>query len=139
MIVVISMHNLLISTEKKKKFMIDCRDHRLLSLFRFKIWWMIPRMGTSASDVPIETQMLLLEATEHINSIVDGYCLGPSKGKTSYILLLPGLDGPFRTSLQGNSSDELEFCIESGSHLIDLLRYCLLELYTFFVQYLMLG
>ncbi|XP_020242358.1 probable galactinol--sucrose galactosyltransferase 2 [Asparagus officinalis] len=77
------------------------RDHRLLSLFRFKIWWMIPRMGNSASDVPKETQMLLLEAKG-------------DKNETFYIVLLPVLDGLFRTSLQGNSSDELEFCIESG-------------------------
>lgn len=32
-----------------------------------------------------------------------------------YILLLPVLDGPFRASLQGNTVNELEFCIESGS------------------------
>ena len=89
----------------------DCRDHRLLSLFRFKIWWMIPRMGNSGSDVPTETQMLLLEARED-NAVADG--------STFYIVLLPVLDGLFRSSLQGNSSDELEFCIESGSHLTDL-------------------
>ncbi|KAJ6863892.1 hypothetical protein NC651_034645 [Populus alba x Populus x berolinensis] len=38
------------------------QDVRLLSLFRFKVWWMIPRVGNSGSDIPIETQMLLLEA-----------------------------------------------------------------------------
>lgn len=85
-----------------------CRDVRLLSLFRFTIWWMIPRMGNSASDIPIETQMLLLEASEKEK--------GPTSddASTSYILFLPVLDGEFRSSLQGNSSNELEFCIESG-------------------------
>lgn len=38
------------------------KDVRLLCLFRFKLWWMIPRTGSSASDIPLETQMLLLEA-----------------------------------------------------------------------------
>lgn len=85
------------------------QDVRLLSLFRFKIWWMIPRMGNSASDVPIETQMLLLEASEKEQ--------GPTSddASTSYILFLPVLDGDFRSSLQGNTSNELEFCIESGN------------------------
>ncbi|KAF8414301.1 hypothetical protein HHK36_002303 [Tetracentron sinense] len=83
------------------------RDVRLLCLFRFKIWWMIPRMGNSGSDIPIETQMLLLEAREE--PVVDA-----SKGSTSYILFLPVLDGEFRSSLQGNSANELEFCLESG-------------------------
>ncbi|XP_074577061.1 putative galactinol--sucrose galactosyltransferase 2 [Curcuma longa] len=88
------------------------RNHRLLCLFRFKIFWMVPRWGTSGSDVPFETQMLLLEVTHDI--AVDG-----GRGRTShdpkhYILFLPVLDGCFRSSLQGTSSDELEFCIESG-------------------------
>ncbi|KZV27585.1 putative galactinol--sucrose galactosyltransferase 2 [Dorcoceras hygrometricum] len=75
------------------------KEARLLSLFRFKIWWMIPRAGNSARDVPVETQMLLLEA---------------SAENTDYVLFLPVLDGEFRSSLQGNSSNELEACVESG-------------------------
>ncbi|KAL5574811.1 hypothetical protein UlMin_016510 [Ulmus minor] len=84
----------------------DIRDVRFLCLFRFKLWWMIPRVGNSGSDIPVETQMLLLEAKK-------GEDLDESN-ETSYILFLPVLDGEFRTSLQGNSSNELEFCVESG-------------------------
>ncbi|KAI6682812.1 hypothetical protein NL676_028725 [Syzygium grande] len=40
------------------------RGHRFLSLFRFKLWWMIPSFGDAASKVPVDTQMLLLEARE---------------------------------------------------------------------------
>ncbi|KAK8678298.1 hypothetical protein V6N13_143803 [Hibiscus sabdariffa] len=79
------------------------KDVRLLCLFRFKLWWMIPRTGSSASDIPLETQMLLLEAKQ-----------GPASHRSTYILFLPVLDDNFRISLQGNSSDELEFCVESG-------------------------
>ncbi|PPD74776.1 hypothetical protein GOBAR_DD28304 [Gossypium barbadense] len=79
------------------------KDVRLLCLFRFKLWWMIPRTGSSASDIPLETQMLLLEARQ-----------GPTSSQSTYIIFLPVLDGNFRSSLQGNSSDELEFCVESG-------------------------
>ncbi|MBA0720475.1 hypothetical protein Golax_008095 [Gossypium laxum] len=64
---------------------------------------MIPRTGSSASDIPLETQMLLLEARQ-----------GPTSSQSTYIIFLPVLDGNFRSSLQGNSSDELEFCVESG-------------------------
>ncbi|XP_042440004.1 probable galactinol--sucrose galactosyltransferase 2 [Zingiber officinale] len=88
------------------------RNHRLLCLFRFKIFWMVPRWGTSGSDVPFETQMLLLEVTHDL--AVDGGPSRTSHDPTHYILFLPVLDGCFRSSLQGNSSDELEFCIESG-------------------------
>ena len=86
-----------------------------MRLFRFKIWWMIPRIGNSGSDIPIETQMLLLEAREDLG--VDKGRHEASNGPIDYILFLPALDGPFRSSLQGNSSDELEFCIESGRNL----------------------
>ncbi|XP_062013709.1 probable galactinol--sucrose galactosyltransferase 2 [Rosa rugosa] len=80
------------------------RDVRLLSLFRFKLWWMIPRVGSTGSDIPVETQLLLLEAKEEEGK----------EDSTSYILFLPVLDGEFRSSLQGNTSNELEFCVESG-------------------------
>lgn len=80
-----------------------CRDVRLLCLYRFKLWWMMPRVGDSGSDIPVETQMLLLEVKEDKPS-----------DEPNYILFLPLLDGDFRSSLQGNSADELELCIESG-------------------------
>ncbi|KAL1178451.1 hypothetical protein V6Z11_A03G098400 [Gossypium hirsutum] len=51
----------------------------------------------SKSDIPAETQMLLLEVENKF-----------------YVLILPVLDGQFRTSLQGTPDNELEFCIESG-------------------------
>lgn len=81
-----------------------CREARLLSLFRFKIWWMIPRVGSSAKDIPVETQMLLLE---------EPYSEEADKN-TAYVLFLPILDGEFRSSLQGNLANELELCVESG-------------------------
>ncbi|KAM7501087.1 hypothetical protein LguiA_025501 [Lonicera macranthoides] len=79
------------------------QDARLLCLFRFKIWWSIPRVGNSASDIPIETQMLLVEAKPDFDD-----------ASKSYFLFLPLLDGDFRCSLQGNSAHELLVCVESG-------------------------
>lgn len=83
--------------------------YRFLCLFRFKIWWMIPRVGKSACEVPMETQMLLLEARE--DSPLDA---GAASDNTYYILLLPVLDGQFRATLQGTPANDLQFCIESG-------------------------
>lgn len=89
------------------------RNYRFMCLFIAKIWWMIPRVGKSGSEVPMETQMLLLEAEEE--SAID---LGDEDSPTSdnkfYVLMLPVLDGAFRTTLQGNKSNELHFCYESG-------------------------
>lgn len=71
---------------------------------------MIPRVGNSGSDIPVETQMLLLEASKGPDS--------DDPNETCYVLFLPFLDGKFRSSLQGNSSDELEFCVESGNVIV---------------------
>ncbi|KAE8809567.1 putative galactinol--sucrose galactosyltransferase 1 [Hordeum vulgare] len=30
--------------------------------FRFKMWWMTQRMGSSGRDIPVETQFLIVEA-----------------------------------------------------------------------------
>ncbi|XP_052146500.1 probable galactinol--sucrose galactosyltransferase 2 [Oryza glaberrima] len=80
------------------------RDLRFMCCFRFKLWWMTQRMGTSGRDVPLETQFMLLESR-------DG---GGGGGEAVYVVMLPLLEGQFRAALQGNDRDELEICIESG-------------------------
>ncbi|KAL6652516.1 hypothetical protein ACP70R_011441 [Stipagrostis hirtigluma subsp. patula] len=85
------------------------RGWRWLSLFRFKIWWMVPATGAGAAAVPAETQMLLLESR---NSA--GPAAAAEEGSAMYALMLPVLDGGFRASLQGSPEDELQFCFESG-------------------------
>ncbi|KAJ1403267.1 Glycosyl hydrolases 36 [Sesbania bispinosa] len=96
------------------------KGFRLTCLFRFKIWWMIPGYGESGRDVPTETQMLLLEARDE-TIIQEKFC-EPTKEGTFYILLLPVLDGQFRTSLQGTIIDELEFCVESGDPNVETMK-----------------
>ena len=92
-----------------------CRECRFMCLFRHKIWWMIPRFGSSASDIRMETQMLLLEVREESAVQDDDSTLVQSTdNNTSYVLFLPVLEGQFRATLQGNSANELEFCVESG-------------------------
>uniref|UniRef100_A0A0E0KKJ1 galactinol--sucrose galactosyltransferase n=1 Tax=Oryza punctata TaxID=4537 RepID=A0A0E0KKJ1_ORYPU len=81
------------------------RDLRFMCCFRFKLWWMTQRMGTSGRDVPLETQFMLLESRAGA---------GDDGGEPVYLVMLPLLEGQFRAALQGNDRDELEICIESG-------------------------
>ncbi|KAG6402003.1 hypothetical protein SASPL_138872 [Salvia splendens] len=103
-----------------------------LGVLRHKIWWMIPRFGSSASDIRMETQMLLLEVREESAVQDDDSSLVQSTdNNTSYVLFLPVLEGQFRATLQGNSANELEFCtthvseaifVKSGSNPFELIR-----------------
>ncbi|PKA57941.1 putative galactinol--sucrose galactosyltransferase 6 [Apostasia shenzhenica] len=79
-------------------------DVRFMACFRFKLWWMAQRMGNRGSEVPFETQFLLVESRG----------LDPEIGETVYTVFLPIIEGSFRASLQGNPRDQLEICIESG-------------------------
>uniref|UniRef100_A0A0D9W0H1 galactinol--sucrose galactosyltransferase n=1 Tax=Leersia perrieri TaxID=77586 RepID=A0A0D9W0H1_9ORYZ len=81
------------------------RDLRFMCCFRFKLWWMTQRMGTSGRDVPLETQFMLLESRAGDEN--DG-------GEPVYVVMLPLLEGQFRAVLQGNDRDELQICVESG-------------------------
>lgn len=87
--------------------------HEFLCLYRFKMWWMIPRLGKSGSEVPVETQMLLLKVAEE-SALNDESSADSDTERSLYILILPVLDGVFRATLQGNSGNELQLCVESG-------------------------
>lgn len=75
-------------------------------MFRFKLWWMTQRMGTNGKEIPFETQFLIVEANQGSNLEGDQ--------PASYVVFLPILEGDFRAVLQGNQSNELEICFESG-------------------------
>ncbi|KAI3524429.1 hypothetical protein L1887_03084 [Cichorium endivia] len=77
-------------------------DVRFMACFRFKLWWMAQKMGSKGSEIPSETQFLLMET------------IGDPKTEPMYIVFLPLIEGSFRACLQGNSGDELELSIESG-------------------------
>ncbi|KAL4442956.1 hypothetical protein ABPG77_008447 [Micractinium sp. CCAP 211/92] len=75
---------------------------RFLALGRTSLWWCTPAWGTSAEQVPEETQFLLLEL---------------AGGRGGYALLLPLIDGgAFRATLRGGCDDgTLRLRIESGA------------------------
>jgi raffinose synthase len=86
------------------------RDLCFMCIFRFKLWWMTQKMGSNGRDIPFETQFLLMEGRETF-----GLGDGESHESVVYTVFLPVLEGAFRAVLQGNSSDELEICPESGN------------------------
>ncbi|CAO2184091.1 unnamed protein product [Urochloa humidicola] len=85
------------------------RDLRFMCTFRFKMWWMTQRMGSSGRDIPFETQFLIVEGTDGAQLTGDG-----ADQPVVYTVFLPILEGRFRAVLQGNTDDELEICLESG-------------------------
>ncbi|MCD7450565.1 flavodoxin-like fold protein [Datura stramonium] len=82
---------------------------RFMCVFRFKLWWMTQRMGTSAQDIPFDTQFLVVEGNDGSN-----FDQNNKENSALYVVFLPILEGDFRAVLQGNSNDELEICLESG-------------------------
>ncbi|XP_042479567.1 probable galactinol--sucrose galactosyltransferase 1 [Macadamia integrifolia] len=90
---------------------------RFLSIFRFNLWWMTHRMGSSGKEIPYETQCLIVEG-------IDGTQLSNERGDVLddsiiYTVFLPILEGDFRAALQGNPNNELEICLESGDPAVD--------------------
>lgn len=100
--------------------------------FRFKLWWMTQRMGTSGRDVPLETQFMLLESRPGGAGAGD-----EDGGEPVYLVMLPLLEGQFRAALQGNERDELEITFESGK--LSLLRAGLEVTSVFFNSFFPAG
>ncbi|XP_031486903.1 stachyose synthase [Nymphaea colorata] len=74
-------------------------ERNFLSIFRFKTWWSTQWVGRSGSDLQMETQWLLLDVPE----------LG------SYALILPLVEGSFRSALHPGTDGHVILCAESGS------------------------
>ncbi|CAL5193465.1 unnamed protein product [Lathyrus oleraceus] len=84
---------------------------RFVCCFRFKLWWMTQRMGTCGRDIPLETQFMLIESKDSEGE--------EGNSPVIYTVLLPLLEGPFRSVLQGNEKSEIEICFESGDHAVE--------------------
>jgi len=67
---------------------------------RYEPFWMTPKVGTQAHEIPPETQYLL------------------AKRESDYLLMIPLIDGVFRASLEGDAEDWLYLVAESGDDAI---------------------
>ncbi|WJX90347.1 putative galactinol--sucrose galactosyltransferase 6 [Trifolium repens] len=84
-------------------------DVRFMACFRFKLWWMAQKMGENGSEIPLETQFLLVETKDGSHLDDD------SNNNIIYTIFLPLVEGSFRACLQGNViNNNVELCLESG-------------------------
>ncbi|XLU60033.1 hypothetical protein S245_019242 [Arachis hypogaea] len=74
-------------------------DRNFLSIFRFKTWWSTQWVGTSGSDLQMETQWVLLHVPE----------------LNSYVIIIPIIEASFRSALHPGSDSHIMICAESGS------------------------
>lgn len=73
---------------------------------------MRPSFGDSGSQVPTETQMLLLEAREESSAHGEVYSEPNGAGGKFYILMLPLLERQFMAYMQGTVVNELQMIVE---------------------------
>ncbi|KAL3648123.1 Tethering factor for nuclear proteasome sts1 [Castilleja foliolosa] len=70
-----------------------------VSIFRFKTWWSTQWVGKSGSDVQMETQWVMLNIPEI----------------KSYAVIIPIIEGSFRSALHPGRDGHMLICAESGS------------------------
>ncbi|HEY3376745.1 MAG TPA: Sip1-related alpha-galactosidase, partial [Armatimonadota bacterium] len=70
---------------------------RFAACYRDDLFFVTPRVGTCIAEIPVETQFLV----------------GELEGG-AFVVVLPILDPPFRTALEGNAQDELLLVAETG-------------------------
>ncbi|KAL6907824.1 hypothetical protein ACP4OV_001994 [Aristida adscensionis] len=78
---------------------------RFQSVFRFKTWWSTAWAGDRGRDLQMETQWVLLEVPE----------LAGAGAGAGYVLLLPLVQGSFRSAIFPGDDDGVVICAESGS------------------------
>lgn len=70
-----------------------------VSIFRFKTWWSTQWVGNSGSDIQMETQWVMLDVPE----------------LKSYAVVIPIVEGSFRSALHPGSDGHMLICAESGA------------------------
>ncbi|KAL0376346.1 UNVERIFIED_CONTAM: Stachyose synthase [Sesamum calycinum] len=74
-------------------------NRKFLSIFRFKTWWSTMWVGSNGSDLQMETQLVILQVPE----------------LNSYVLILPLIEGNFRSAIHPGNDGEVLLSVESGS------------------------
>eukprot|EP00268_Persea_americana_P038229 TRINITY_DN37837_c0_g1_i1.p1 TRINITY_DN37837_c0_g1~~TRINITY_DN37837_c0_g1_i1.p1 ORF type:complete len:862 (+),score=187.74 TRINITY_DN37837_c0_g1_i1:509-3094(+) len=74
-------------------------NRKFVSIFRFKTWWSTMWVGNNGSNLQMETQWVLLDVPE----------------LSSYVLILPLIEGKFRSALHPGEEGHVLLFAESGS------------------------
>lgn len=74
-------------------------NRNFLSIFRFKTWWSTQWVGKSGSDLQMETQWVVLDVPEI----------------KSYVIIIPIVEGSFRSALCPGNDGHVMIFAESGS------------------------
>ncbi|KAG6575756.1 Stachyose synthase, partial [Cucurbita argyrosperma subsp. sororia] len=83
------------------------KGREFVSVFRFKTWWSTMWVGNSGSDLQMETQWVTLNVPE-INS---------------YVVIIPIIEGSFRSALHPGIDGQVLICAESGSTHVKASRF----------------
>lgn len=75
------------------------QDREFVSIFRFKTWWSTQWVGTSGSDLQMETQWIMFNVPE----------------TKSYVVIIPIIEGKHRSALFPGIDGHMLICAESGS------------------------
>ncbi|KAG6575753.1 Stachyose synthase, partial [Cucurbita argyrosperma subsp. sororia] len=78
-----------------------------LSIFRFKTWWSTMWVGSSGSDIQMETQWVILNVPEI----------------RSYVVIIPIIEGSFRSALHPGTDGHVMIWAESGSTQVKASRF----------------
>lgn len=73
-------------------------SHKLLAASRLTRYWMGPKFGTNAEDIPVDTQFLLLQLKEDEEDDLLG------NGVPSYAIMMPLVDNGCRSTLERSES-----------------------------------
>jgi hypothetical protein len=89
--------------------------NRWMAASRQKLWWMVPSWGDSASQIPEETQFLLIRMSQ------EDACKGTTPEEETYALIVPMVSGPYRSSIRVGRTDKrnLVLTVESGDEDVD--------------------
>eukprot|EP00961_Rhodomonas_salina_P166701 2246482-Rhodomonas_salina.1 len=71
---------------------------------RQKVWWMVPGWGKNPTEIPTETQFLLMRLSHD----------GASTAQEQYAIILPLVSGPFRSALKSSPSGSIILRVETG-------------------------
>jgi raffinose synthase len=77
-------------------------SEKLLAAARLTRYWMGPKFGKTAKDIPVETQFLLLQLTDDDEANTASTTTTTTPSPPKYAVMMPLVDGGCRSTLEGS-------------------------------------